>query len=255
MSTVKELLVHHLTYTFEKEAWQWPLSLAVAGLTAEQAAWKPGRERHSIWQIVRHIIRWKEGVLVALEGTPRPYREISNDDWQEAGGDQAAWEADVERLRRISLECKARVDAMADDELSRALSWYAGAPARPIDTRFLDMATHDVYHAGQIQYIRALQKIPSDQFFAAAIEGDVPKARRIVEAHSELLNAYGRDGFTGLQLAAWFGHRAMVEFLLDRGADIDAVSQNETRVSAVRSAEEGKHTEIAELLHNRGATR
>jgi len=70
---------------------QWPLSLTVAGLTAEQAAWKPGPERHSIWQIVRHLIRWKEGVLVALEGAPRPYREISDRDWEEAGGDQAGW--------------------------------------------------------------------------------------------------------------------------------------------------------------------
>ncbi len=64
MSSVKELL-----------------SLAVAGLTAEQAAWKPGPERHSIWQIVRHVIRWKESVLAAVEGTPRPYREMADGDW------------------------------------------------------------------------------------------------------------------------------------------------------------------------------
>ena len=255
MSTVKELIVHHLTYTFEKEAWQWPLSFAVAGLTAEQAAWKPGPERHSIWQIVRHLIRWKEGVLVALEGAPRPYREISDRDWEEASGDQATWEGDVERLRRVSLEFKARVEAMDEGELSRELPWYAGNPARPIDRRLLDMATHDVYHAGQVQYIRALQEIPSDMFYNAVVDGNVPKARRILETHPELLNACGRDGFTGLQLAAWFGHRPMVEFLLDRGADLDAISQNEMRASAVRSAEEGKHSDIADLLRSRGATR
>ena len=253
MSTVKDLLVHHLTYTFEKEAWQWPLSLAVAGLTAEQAAWKPGPERHSIWQIVRHVTRWKEGVLVALDGTPRPYREIANEDWQEAGGDQRAWEADVDQLRRASLELKARVQAMDEAELSRELPWYAGNAARPLDLRFLDMATHDEYHAGQIQYIRALQEIPADIFYHAAVEGDLPRARRILDIHPEVLNAYGRDGFTGLQIAAWYGHRVMVEFLLDRGADLDAVSQNEMQASAVRSAEEGKHPEIAELLRRRGA--
>ena len=255
MSTVKELIVHHLIYTFEKEAWQWPLSFAVAGLTAEQAAWKPGPERHSIWQIVRHVIRWKEGVQAALEGRPPAYEEISEGDWQEAGGDEAAWEREVDRLRRVSLEFKAHAEAMHEGELSRDLSWYAGVPARPIDQRLLDMATHDIYHAGQIQYIRALQEIPSDMFYNAVADGGVPKARRILETHPELLNAYGRDGSTGLQLAAWFGHRAMVEFLLDRGADLDAVSQNEMRASALRSAEAGKHVEIVELLRSRGATR
>lgn len=255
MSTVKELLLHHLTYTFEKEAWQWPLSIAVAGLTAEQAAWKPGPERHSIWQIVQHLIRWKEGVLVAFQGTPRPYREIAGGDWQEAGGDQAAWDADVDRLHRVSLEVKGRAEAMDEGEFSRALPWYAGNPARPIDRRLLDMATHDVYHAGQIQYIRALQMIPSDQFFAAAVEGDVPKARRLIDVHPDLVNAFGRDGFTALQLAAWFGHREMIEFLLDRGADVAAVSANEEAVTALRYAEEAKHAEVAELLRRRGATR
>src|SRR5574341_2446080 len=110
MSTVKELLLHHLTYTFEKEAWQWPLAQAVADLTAAQATWKPGPERHSIWQIVQHLTRWKEGVLAALDGHPLAYREIVDEDWRAVTGDQAAWDADVERLHRVSHELKSRLD-------------------------------------------------------------------------------------------------------------------------------------------------
>lgn len=255
MSTVKELVLHHLTYTFEKEAWQPPLSIAVAGLTAAQAAWKPGPERHSIWQIVRHLIRWKESVLAAMEGEPRSFRELTRGDWQEAGGDEAAWKADLSRLREVSLRLKSHAEALDDQSLGRPISSYAGTPPRPIDRRLLDMATHDEYHAGQIQYIRALQEIPADQWFQAAFEGRTDKLRHLLDGHPELLNANSRDGWTALMLAAWVGERDAVEFLLDRGADVHAVSANDLQETALRSAEQGKHDAVAALLRARGATR
>jgi DinB superfamily len=60
MSTVtpKDLLLNHLEYTFQREAWQPSLAMAVQGLTAAQVSWKPGPDRHSIWQIVRHVTHW-----------------------------------------------------------------------------------------------------------------------------------------------------------------------------------------------------
>jgi len=66
--TVKELVLDHLTYTFDKEAWQPPLGKVVQGLNAQQAAWRPAPERHSIWQIVRHVTHWKKSVLQAWDG-------------------------------------------------------------------------------------------------------------------------------------------------------------------------------------------
>jgi DinB superfamily len=65
---LKDLLLTHLDYTFEKEAWQPSLAMAVRGLTAAQAAWRPGPNRHSIWQIVRHVTRWKQATLAAWRG-------------------------------------------------------------------------------------------------------------------------------------------------------------------------------------------
>jgi hypothetical protein len=55
--TAKDLLLNHLEYTFQKEAWQPALAMTVQGLTAAQASWKPGPDRHSIWQIVPRIGR------------------------------------------------------------------------------------------------------------------------------------------------------------------------------------------------------
>ncbi len=76
--TLKELVVDHVHTTLEPEDWQWQPSLkeALEGLTAAQAAWKPTPERHSIWQIVRHLILWKRGVLDAWNGNPPDGKQL-----------------------------------------------------------------------------------------------------------------------------------------------------------------------------------
>ncbi len=78
MLTLKTVLLHHLEHTFEKEAWQPSLRMAIDGVTAKMAAWKPGPQRHSIWQIVRHLSRWKQATLGAWDGT-RPLFQSGRD--------------------------------------------------------------------------------------------------------------------------------------------------------------------------------
>jgi len=100
MVTLKNLLLHHLEYTFEKEAWQPSLLMAVQELNASQAAWTPGPERHSIWQMVRRITLWKQATREAWEGT-RPLlhngsptargAELEKIDWQPISGDEGVW--------------------------------------------------------------------------------------------------------------------------------------------------------------------
>ena len=159
MITVKQLVLDHFEHTFEKEAWQPSLAIAVEGLTALQAEWKPSPERHYIWQIVRHVIHWKRGVLAALDGHPVDYLELERTDWPEVSGDDAAWQADVRELHRIYQEFRRRLEALDDAALSLPQVPYKGKPewAQPLGIRLVRAATHDIYHAGQIRYIRALQ--------------------------------------------------------------------------------------------------
>ena len=163
--TVKDVLLHHLEYTFEKEAWQPSLAMALEGLTAKQAAWKPAPERHSIWQIVRHVAHWKQATLGAWDGT-RPlfspesgdtdyYREAERTDWRDVSGDEAAWWRDCDALRSVSSRITARTEALDAETL---LEPFPGEDM-PAVLRLLRLATHDIYHAGQIRYLRALQGI------------------------------------------------------------------------------------------------
>jgi hypothetical protein len=157
--TIKELLLDHLTYTFEKESWQPPLGQAVEGLTAAQAAWKPSPDRHSIWQIVRHVILWKEGVLDAWGGNVPDYREFERADWAEASGDDPTWQADVRRLHDVTQRVKERVRILDPDALAEKIATYQGVAPQVLAVRLTRMATHDAYHAGQIRYLRVLQGV------------------------------------------------------------------------------------------------
>lgn len=155
MISVKDAVLYHFEYTFEKEAWQPSLAMSIEGLTAAQAAWKPGPQRHSIWQIVRHITRWKRAVYDDWNGKTPDYAEVERGDWQEVSGDDAAWQDDVRRLKEITQRFTSWLQAKSDGEAASPIEGDDLA----VGLRLMRMATHDIYHAGQIRYIRALQGV------------------------------------------------------------------------------------------------
>ena len=68
-----------------------------------------------------------------------------------------------------------------------------------------------------------------------------------------LVNAYAQDGFQPLGLAAFFGNQAAVDYLLDRGAQVNSPSQNAMRVMPLHSAAASGQLEIARSLLAHGA--
>jgi uncharacterized damage-inducible protein DinB len=159
--TLKELVIDHIHTTVYQEDWQWQPSLteALSDLTAAQAAWKPAPDRHSIWQIVRHLILWKRGVLSAWDGAPPSEARLEAEDWQDVTGSDEDWERDRRTLLDVSAQFLTRAQALDDSELSRRIQWYAGGGTQPLAMRVVRTTTHDIYHSGQIRYVRALQGI------------------------------------------------------------------------------------------------
>lgn len=156
----RDIVLDLFENTLQKQAWQAQPSLAEAleGLTARQAAWKPSPERHSIWQIVRHLIRWEPGILQAWDGDPPDKAELQRGDWPEVSGDQYAWETDVQTLVALYAEFVTRVKAASNEELSRSILWYRdGVSIQPLAIRLARRTVHYMYHVGQIRYLRALQ--------------------------------------------------------------------------------------------------
>jgi uncharacterized protein len=69
----------------------------------------------------------------------------------------------------------------------------------------------------------------------------------------ELVTAYTPDGFTLLHMAAYFGHVTVATLLLDSGADVGAVSQDDAEGTPLHAAVAGRHHGMAWLLLARGA--
>lgn len=87
----------------------------------------------------------------------------------------------------------------------------------------------------------------------AAALGNLGRLRDLLESDPGLLEVRSADGFTSIGLAAYFGHREAAEYLLRKGANANAVGDNELRFTALTGALTQGHREVAKLLVATGA--
>ena len=70
--TTDALLLSLLDEAYSKKTWHGPnLRQSLKGVSAKQAARRPGRDRHNIWEIALHAAYWKYAVRRKLEGGKR----------------------------------------------------------------------------------------------------------------------------------------------------------------------------------------
>ena len=89
--------------------------------------------------------------------------------------------------------------------------------------------------------------------WTAAARGERAVVERELKANPALLASYSSDGWTPLHLAAFFGHTDLAEFLVDRGADVQARSANTMCNFPLHAAVAGRHAEVAAILLTHGA--
>lgn len=89
--------------------------------------------------------------------------------------------------------------------------------------------------------------------FEAAAVGRAERVAEILTARPELVNEYADDGFTPLGLASFFCRGTVARLLIERGADVNAASNNTQRVAPLHSAVSRRQTMIAEALLLHGA--
>jgi len=101
---------------------------------------------------------------------------------------------------------------------------------------------------------------PSLDVFEAAAVGHTDRLRELLDEDPALANAFGDDGFHPLGLACFFGNVDAARLLLERGADVNALSRNEhvqTAAIHAAAAAEGKDEsvryELVQLALQHGA--
>ncbi len=101
-----------------------------------------------------------------------------------------------------------------------------------------------------------LSKGAALNIWEASAAGETARVARHLQRDGSLLDAVSHDGFTPLQLAAFFGHLEIAELLLEKGANPNVISQNQTfarGVPILQSAVAGGHTGIVRALLAHGA--
>jgi uncharacterized damage-inducible protein DinB len=125
---------------------------AIAGLTAEQAAWKPDGADNTIWEEVNHIIFWNERWLQRYRGLLSYPEDIENTGTFKS--DEADWGATRERLFAVMEEWRAELENVTDEKLRSPVNEEYQEPFfKPLAQQNI----HNAYHTGQILLLRKLQ--------------------------------------------------------------------------------------------------
>lgn len=89
--------------------------------------------------------------------------------------------------------------------------------------------------------------------FEATAIGDTETVEAYYSNSASSINRFAEDGYTPLQLAAFFNQPDMVAHLLKLGADVHAVSRNDLKLQSLHAAVAGRNAVIVEALLAAGA--
>lgn len=144
LPTLKSILLEQLKTTHNVKDWFVPPSLAIDGLTAEQANWKDSSGNHSIAQLTTHLIFWNKQLLDKFKGIKSD--AFSGDNKETfTPVTEATWATTVKQLDDILSEWE-HVVSVADN--AKLAKWYSS---------IAHIGTHNAYHTGQIIYIRKMK--------------------------------------------------------------------------------------------------
>ena len=116
-----------------------------------------------------------------------------------------------------------------------------------------------LYRGEDEQVEKLLAVDPELDVFEAAAFGRSERLRELLDEDPSRANAFGDDGFHPLGLACFFGHAEAARLLLERGADVNALSTNEhvqtaaIHAAAAAAGDETTRYELVELALEHGA--
>lgn len=142
--SLKSVLLQQLKSTHDKENWFVPISVALDGVTPEQAVWISGNGNHSIGQLANHLLFWNQHQLAEFRGEKvPPYNGNNEETFTAFTKDQ--WKQTVKKLNDVLTQLEQLIEKADDASLN---SWAETVA---------NISAHNAYHTGQIIYIRKLQ--------------------------------------------------------------------------------------------------
>jgi uncharacterized damage-inducible protein DinB len=146
-------IADQLRRAFDGGAWHGDSVFEILkAVTAAQAAARPIKGAHSIWELVLHIAAWDGAVLRRLDGVAVRLSGAKNFPPVTDAG-EAAWRAALDRVRRVHEELVAAVAALPDSRLDDMVPGKKGAHYT-FYYMLHGVVQHELYHAGQIALLK-----------------------------------------------------------------------------------------------------
>jgi uncharacterized damage-inducible protein DinB len=149
-------LLFLIEQSYNKKAWHGTnLRGSIRGLSAREAAWRPGAGRHNIWEIVVHCAYWNYIVRRRIFGEKKGSFPLKGSNWFQRSTNltEQAWGEDIKLLESSHRSLLDAVSQLSPGELPRNPKGSKVSNLAII----VGIASHDVYHAGQIQLLKRLQ--------------------------------------------------------------------------------------------------
>jgi hypothetical protein len=148
-------LVAIIDQAYDHQSWHGRnLRGSIRRLSIDLATWRAAPNRHNIWEIVVHAAYWKYVARRRLTGAARGWFPLKGSNWFQRPQQLAdqAWRSDVALLDEMHHALRTVVTRLSASALHRT------PPGSRVSNFALlsGVAAHDLYHAGQIQLLKAL---------------------------------------------------------------------------------------------------
>lgn len=149
MTEVNRIL-DQLNRAFEGEAWHGPPVLEILRETAaQQAAARPLKGAHTIWETALHISAWLRACRRRLEGDRAQLTK--SEDWPVVtNSDDEAWQAVIIGMKQALDELRSAIALLDDSRLDQPI--IEGMSS--VYVTLHGVIQHSLYHAGQMAILK-----------------------------------------------------------------------------------------------------
>jgi uncharacterized damage-inducible protein DinB len=124
------------------------------GVTAAQAAARPIKNAHTIWELVLHIAAWDNAVLRRLGGVAVELSDTQNFPTV-TDTSETAWRKALAEVQRVHDELVEAVSVLPDSRLDEIVPGKEGAHYT-FYYMLHGVVQHELYHAGQIALLKKM---------------------------------------------------------------------------------------------------
>ncbi len=157
LSVEKNFFKDVLEEAYYRKAWHGPnLHSSLAGVSADDSLKRPSKGRHNIYEITVHSAYWVYRVIQRIRRNPGLKFPIKGTNWFESPStlSESEWKKQKKLLNDLHDELEKLIRDLGSKKFRDKDEKEKGKMGRLL----IGIAMHDIYHAGQIQLIKKLNK-------------------------------------------------------------------------------------------------